>query len=287
MKANFIKSILVLLLLQLTVVANAQRKFQYISVYTTLEGNSFNFTLNASNLNMEYYNELETCNNRNFDSSIALCNCLGLFQLFGLSFDPTSAITPQQAYNGTFVARVGHHNDCFLADDNDMGTYWRNNRLDTALAKTYLQFDSRFVPMGGETCQQSKFTMCANALRELARLRWSFLNADFNTDVLKSFESNGCLDEMKRRLGYRFSLLNAEFTSRVSQSGPLTFAMTLTNTGWAAPFNRRDVELLLRNIKDGSVFSLKLPVDPRFRLAGDTASVNVSVGIPSTMKGGW
>ncbi len=208
-------------------------------------------------------------------------------QIFGLSFDAAGAITPQIAYSGTPVARVGHHNDCFLADDNDMGTYWRNNRLDTALAKLYLQMDNRFVPMGGETCQPSEFTTCANALREMARMRWSFLNADFNSDVLKSFESSGCMDEMKRILGYRFSLLRTEFTSRVSQSGSFKFVMTLTNTGWAAPFNRREAELLLRNTKDGSIFCVKLPADPRFWLSGDTASVSVLAGIPPAMKSGW
>lgn len=208
-------------------------------------------------------------------------------QIFGLSFDATAAITPLIAYNGAPVPRVGHHNDCFLADNNDMGTYWRNNRVDTALAKAYLHLDSRFVPMGGETCQQSEFTTCPNALQELVRLRWSFLNEDFNRDVLKSFESNGCMDEIKRKLGYRLLLVRAEFTSQVSQSGSLSFAMTITNTGWAAPFNRREAELLLRNTQDGSLFHIKLPADPRFWLSGYTFSVTVSAGIPPTMKSGW
>ncbi|MEO8168080.1 MAG: DUF4832 domain-containing protein, partial [bacterium] len=205
-------------------------------------------------------------------------------QIFGLSFDPTAALTPQKAYGKTPVARVGHHNDCFLADKSDMGTYWRDNKVDTALAKAYLQLDNRFVPMGGETCQQSEFTTCANALQELARMRWSFLNADYNTDVLNSFESGGCLDEIKRKLGYRFSLVNAEFTSRVSVSGSFHFAMAITNSGWAAPFNRREAELLLRNTSNGKVFRIKLPADPRYWLSGDTASISMSAGIPASME---
>ncbi len=208
-------------------------------------------------------------------------------QIFALPFDPTAALSSQKAYSRTPVARVGHHNDCFLADNNDMGTYWRNNRVDTALAKSYLHLDNRFVPMGGETCQTSEFSGCKDALKELERMRWSFLNADFNTDVLKSFESSGCMDEIKRKLGYRLSIVRAEFNPQVFQSGSFDFAMKITNTGWAAPFNRREAELLLRNTRDASVFRVKLPADPRFWLSGDTASISVSAGIPPTMKSGW
>ena len=42
----------------------------------------------------------------------------------------TTALTPAQAYNGSAQARVGHHNDCFLASPDDFGTY-ENTAVDT------------------------------------------------------------------------------------------------------------------------------------------------------------
>ncbi len=207
-------------------------------------------------------------------------------QIFSLPFDSTAAIAPAQAFTGIPIARVGHHNDCFLADANDMGTYWRDNRIDTALAKAYLRLDNRFVPMGGETCQASVFALCPNAVREMGRLRWSFLNDGYDEEVISGFITGGCMDEMKRKLGYRFALLNSEFTIAVKRSGKFNFRMRLTNSGWASPFNPRDVELMVRNNRDGKVYVARLPVDPRFWQAGDTVEVNATVGIPVAMPAG-
>lgn len=205
--------------------------------------------------------------------------------IFSLPYDANSALPSSQAFSGTPLSRVGHHNDCFLADDNDMGTYWRNNRNDTASAKAYLQRESRFVPVGGETCQKSRFAHCTNALAELRRLRWSFLNANYNTKVLDGFREGGCLEEMKKKLGYRFTLLRSEFTPAVAQYGTFRFAMTLVNTGWASLYNPRRVELLLRHNRSGTVYSARLRVDPRWWQAGDTVEVSAAVGIPA-MKAG-
>ena len=207
-------------------------------------------------------------------------------EVLSLRFDSTSALKPSQAFSGSFVARVGHHNDCFLADAGDMGTYWFNNTIDTARAKAYLRLDNRFVPMGGETCRPSEFSLCSNAVNEMARLRWSFLNSGYDERVIGGFVTGGCMNEIERRLGYRFTALSAEVTSAMMQLGSLQFRLTLTNSGWASPYNRRDVELVMKGKSDGKIFRALLPVDPRFWLSGDTVSVDVSVGIPTSMSNG-
>lgn len=50
------------------------------------------------------------------------------------------------AHDGSALARVGHVNDCFLASDDDFGTYQLAGEKDYAIA------DSSFVTVGGETC---------------------------------------------------------------------------------------------------------------------------------------
>ena len=42
---------------------------------------------------------------------------------------------------------IGHHNDCFLASDTDFGTY-----VDVTTEYPYLEQDTTYVSMGGETC---------------------------------------------------------------------------------------------------------------------------------------
>ena len=45
---------------------------------------------------------------------------------------------------------AGHHNDCFLASSDDFGTY-----DDKSVEYPYMQDDTKYAVMGGETCAVS------------------------------------------------------------------------------------------------------------------------------------
>lgn len=49
------------------------------------------------------------------------------------------------AFDGSDAARVGHHNDCFLASDDDWGTY--EDPIDDW--KAFIAQEGRFTPVGG------------------------------------------------------------------------------------------------------------------------------------------
>jgi hypothetical protein len=59
----------------------------------------------------------------------------------------TTPLAPAAAYTGSGAARGGHHNDCFLASSDDKNTY-----VDPDLEYPYLQAETTYVAMGGETC---------------------------------------------------------------------------------------------------------------------------------------
>src|SRR4029453_9505615 len=85
-------------------------------------------------------------------------------------------LTPEQAFGRTPQARIGAHNDCFLADRTSGGTYRApvNLPIDQNIQtqRTYLGLDTRFVPQGGETCSSAPaaapYISCSNALKDLA-----------------------------------------------------------------------------------------------------------------------
>lgn len=58
-----------------------------------------------------------------------------------------TAIQAEDAFSNKAVARIGHHNDCFMASADDYGTY-----TDAAVDKSYLNTEGLYVPIGGETC---------------------------------------------------------------------------------------------------------------------------------------
>jgi hypothetical protein len=198
-------------------------------------------------------------------------------------FNTTTPLTPAQAFTRTNQARVGFHNDCFLADSSDGGTY-PSGGTDW---KAYLAQDGRFDPVGGETCSvDSPRSDCPTAQGELRMLHFSWLNRDYHPEVIASWKNQGCYAPIAQQLGYRFVLNSATFSQVVRAGQPISLQLNLVNEGYAAMYNSRPVVLVLDNA--GSRIELPLPVaaaDPRRWEAG-SIQVNTSVTLPASTPAG-
>jgi hypothetical protein len=156
---------------------------------------------------------------------------------------PGGPIGPLEAWSGSKRARVGHHNDCFLASSSDYGTYaapidaWRS----------YVAQDSAYLPMGGETCAvYPAKTDCAPAQAEMAGLHVSYLNAQYNVNVINPWTTQGCGETIKKKLGYRLAATKVTHSTSAAPGGELVVSFELANTGYAAPYNTRPVYVVLR-----------------------------------------
>jgi len=173
-------------------------------------------------------------------------------------------LSTAQAFDGSNQARTGHHNDCFLASEDDEGTYYDpetdENRAEEW--KAYLAQMSRFVPVSGETCNPNPpRSDCETALQEMATLHWSALNEGWHPDVIQGWKDQGCYVEIRQRLGYRLTLLEAGFSSGVQPGSELQVQIELQNTGFASPLLERPVYLILAG--QASILTHKTDVDPR------------------------
>lgn len=178
------------------------------------------------------------------------------------TFLTNTALSNTQGFNGTNLARVGHHNDCFLADSSDVGTY-----SNTTTEYPYLEQETKFTPMGGETCAfNDDRTNCATALFEMAKFHWSYMNIDYYPQVISEFSSDNCLDDLKKKLGYRLQLDSATFPNSANSGGALPFSIRLKNVGFASPFNERKAYLVLRSIANDQEYTVQLAADPRLWL---------------------
>ncbi|MFO7617810.1 MAG: DUF4832 domain-containing protein [Bacteroidales bacterium] len=190
-------------------------------------------------------------------------------------------VTEAEAYSGTKKARVAHHNDCFLASSNDYGTY-----ANITVEKAYLEQDTRYLAMGGETCNPSDYSGCINAIIEMERFHWSYLNSGYHSTVLNNWKQHGCYDEVNKRLGYRFVLNQGTFTSTAKPGGCFTINLNLNNYGFAAPYNPRDVELILVNTAGSEKYWVRLPDNPQFWLPNQTIQINREIRLPQDMAEG-
>ncbi len=198
----------------------------------------------------------------------------------------STPLTSDQAFNGSYQARTGAHNDCFVASNSDLNTYDWNDPNVREQEKSYLSADNRYVVQGGETCQTSEFDDCPNSLKELERMRWSTINADFEANVLKGWQDQGCTLEVQRRLGYRFRLISSATPKSAKSGGSFDMSFKIVNDGWASPYNYHKLEVVLRNNETGKEYYLPVTEDVRRWLPGETKEVSISAGLDKDMPTG-
>ena len=195
-----------------------------------------------------------------------------------------NALTAQTAFTGSDLSRIGFHNDCFLADDDDTGTYHHIQEH-----RNYVANETQYVVMGGETCRPasgySSYAECSNALKDMATYHWSYLNQDYYEGILNLWK-NKCMDDIKRRLGYRFVLTEGKFNDNIKVGGKLQLQLKIKNEGFAAPFNPRDVQIILTKKGTGEKHIFKVNTDPRRWAAGSTTEVGTEITLPKNLTAG-
>ena len=197
---------------------------------------------------------------------------------FNLNYADT--ITLAKAYNESHLSRLGSHNDCFLASSNDVGTF--NNSQE----RTFWESETKYTVMGGETCGLSSYSACENAILQMEKYHWSYLNSDYHPAVLSDWKMKGCLDEITKRMGYRFVLTQGEFSKNPQAGKTLNMKLKIKNTGFASPVNPRTVELVLVSKTDANeVYKMKLETDPRKWFAGKEHSLDITYTLPAQTKG--
>ncbi|MBT0767690.1 DUF4832 domain-containing protein [Kineosporia sp. J2-2] len=181
--------------------------------------------------------------------------------------DSDAALTAGQAYDGSDAARIGHHNDCFLASADDYGTFLSDP---ITLDQEYLEADSAYLPVGGETCGvNAPRSEWASASAEMARYHYSYLNRDYHADVLNSWGEDG-LDETAKELGYRFVMTSSDVDGA-------TVSLGVRNDGWAAPYNPRTARLVLKDGENSYTVGFDADADVRTWAAGESVALTATV----------
>lgn len=198
-----------------------------------------------------------------------------------------SVLTRERAFDGSNLARVGHLNDCFLASENDVGTYpYGADGWTLGEELNFIESESRYVPFGGETCGIHERAECSNAVVEMEKVHINWINRDYHRGVIKGWQEDDCYAEIERRLGYRFVLRGAAVPATVKPGKQLNIAFQVENVGFGELFNPREVEVVLTSTETGKEYVTALPDDPRFWGAGLQIDVKVSIHVPDSLAPG-
>lgn len=192
-------------------------------------------------------------------------------------FDMTAPGVAQ--INPTQAKRVGHFNDCFLADATDMGT-----GSDFPLAGDWRDFigaEAKNIPVtvGGEACQVSTFTACANATQQMAKQGWSYINLDYNLDVIQQWKNGGCYNTISQKLGYRLAVKSATYPATVKKTATMQLKFSIQNTGYAPMIHQRPFKVVLFNGTATHIFNTTQ--NPITWKPGTTTSMTLNINLAS------
>lgn len=207
-------------------------------------------------------------------------------------------LTSQEAFTGTDRSRVGHHNDCFLRDQDDAGTYQSTTPQlpkhistycsgdEVSCWKDFIAQESQFAPVGGEACQYNPpRTDCPNTLLEMDMFHWSFINNGYRAEVLNGWTSGGCMNTIRRSLGYRLTLKEAFIPPSIKPGGALSLNLRLSNDGFAAMFNPRPLFVVLQG--PGGRYEIPVSnIDPRRWAPGQEHTFTINVNLPANVAPG-
>ena len=206
--------------------------------------------------------------------------------LYGYALADT--ITRATAHMPDIKGRLGGHNDCYLASANDQGTY--KGSTDRA----YWAAESAYTIMGGETCDLSLFCHCqpqegnskaVGVLSDMATNHFTYLNQNYHPGVISRWRSEGCFEELQKRLGYRYVLEKGQFTKNPTAGEDFRVVLRLRNDGFAPAQNPRDAELVLTDQSGRVLKTWPLETDPRYWMPNNKTVIDQTITIPDGISG--
>jgi len=197
----------------------------------------------------------------------------------------TAALSSEEAFTGTPKARLSHHNDAFLYESTNMGTY-QNRKRDM----DYLSRECLYLPNGGESDVYNqpvydKWATGDKAKEEMAYLHYSFLNQGYAQLVISNWRNEGVFEELSRNIGYRFQLLKSTIPATAAKGAMLPISLEIRNAGYACLYNERKAYIVLRS--QDTTMSFVSNTDPRRWLPnGAITHIHDTIALPADMPDG-
>lgn len=203
--------------------------------------------------------------------------------------DDMNPLTDAEGFSGTQKSRMGCHNDAFLHNWGNMGTYASDDLSDDPKQRQYVATQCLYTPNGGETNIDDDDNlakkMYVKAPEEMATYHWSFCGSSYATPVTNRWRSSGLFDTLNIHMGYRYNLLQAQFTNQAAPGGKANIVIELRNVGYAPIYNERPVYVVLKN--ESAEVKIQLKADPRRWLPnGAWSAIREQVDLPGDMAEG-
>lgn len=188
-----------------------------------------------------------------------------------------------EAFTGTIRSRIGHYNDCFLAEgssefNNDEGP-WSYTSVQGSWTPDLAVADPNCgvrlsIQLVIENLENQHFDFIENEIGKLTGLS----------------EYDPAIQSIYRNIGYRYRLIKTTVSDKVKPGGVFKLTIEISNDGYSGIFNPRKIEVILRNQSDGTKYFLNIIGDDTVRYnrlylpkSHETKVLSIKGGIPPTM----
>ena len=231
-------------------------------------------------------------------------------------------VNPPESQNNmteTQLYRIGYHDDSFMTDENDWGSYnprqvwWgklnglKSNNISNAMFRQWMK-DEMYnsnggMMMGGETEWDDKATLKhensiapLRVLQEMSDMQTTYMSTDYNPKHIdlwretnipasdKGEPAETVYERIERRLGYRLRLIDAEFTTSQTAGGEFKIDFTIINDGFAGIIKGRPLYVVF---DDGANrYDIFLYNTNVYCLTSEENKINAVFELPEEMQKG-
>ena len=198
-------------------------------------------------------------------------------------------VTNENAFSNEKIARLGLHNDGYLASKTDLGTYPEYNREESLL---WQEKQTSYTLFGGE-CQnrESIYTNLNNAIADMEQRHCTYMNKTYDREVKEKWKETTYTDTnsiyygktgyeyIQNHLGYRLVIrdINMSYTDK-----KMNVKIDIENVGFGNIVRKKQIGFILKNANNQ--YYVETEIDIRKLLNGKNYELEISENLPQNVK---
>ncbi len=204
-----------------------------------------------------------------------------------------NTITEINAYSNEEIARLGLHNDGYLASETDLGTFEKNEREENL---RWQSEQTKYTAFGGEVQNKnSSYNDLNNAIKDMFNRHCNYLNRTYDNEVKEKWANtkyNGDdkkyigqtgMTYIKNHLGYRLLLKEVDIKGNKTNESANT-SITMNNIGFGNIVVPKKVSLIYKNEKNS--YEIETDIDIRKKSQNNMYNLQIDTKLPYNMEEG-
>lgn len=196
--------------------------------------------------------------------------------------------------------RFSLFNDAITASETDLGTYGNVNSIDSEnyddkwVRNEELEFQNelcKYVSNGGEVINENPYNDIRSAVQTLRRMRVSYLNSQYDGQVLNKWKSEGAgifgplwknktgFEYISAHLGYRFAIKDVDLFPIFGGGNRIQASVKIVNKGFAPCYHKFDVKFVLRTPSFSEIHEYGLETDTKEWLPEEEVKLEKGINI--------